>query len=178
MTKQKFIQPEAVLTEAGLAHGMKVADLGSGNGFFTLPAAKIAGDSGLVWAVDILDEALGHVTSSARLARLKNIRTQKFDLESFSPCGVPDLSCDFVVVGKVLSQLENTDNLIRQVWRILKTGGTVLALEWKKNHTRLGPAFETRLSGVQAKTFFVRQGFKFVRELEPDPYHYALLFQK
>jgi ubiquinone/menaquinone biosynthesis C-methylase UbiE len=178
MPKQKFIQPEKVLTEAGLASGMAVADLGSGNGFFTLPAAKAVGDRGLVWAVDILDEALGQVSSSARMERLKNIRTHKFDLESFNPCGVPDLSCDFVIVGKVLSQMKNTDNLVRQAWRILKTGGTVLILEWKKARTPLGPAFEGRLSAEKARECFVRQGFKFLREMEPDSYHYALVFQK
>jgi ubiquinone/menaquinone biosynthesis C-methylase UbiE len=178
MTKQKFVQPEDVLTEAGLAPGMAAADLGSGNGFFTIPAAKMVGDAGLVWAVDILDEALGHVTSAARMERLKNIRTHKFDLESFNACGVPDLSCNFVIIGKILSQIEGADNLVRQAWRMLKTGGTVLVLEWKKTRSPLGPDYESRLSQEQVKNLFVKQGFKYARELEPDPYHYALIFQK
>ena len=40
--KQNFVDPEKLLMKAGLSTGMKVADLGCGGGFFTLPAARMS----------------------------------------------------------------------------------------------------------------------------------------
>lgn len=178
MLKQKFLQPEKVLIEAGLRPSMVVADLGAGNGFFTIPASKIVGDRGEVWGVDILEEALGQIMSSARLHRCKNIRTHRCDLEIPGSCQIPDLSCDFVIVGKVLSQVKHPEVLVRGTYRILKTGGLILILEWKKEALALGPPVDLRLEDEKVSNFFVKQGFKFVQALETDQYHYGMVFQK
>lgn len=179
MTKTKFLDPEKLLLEAGLKPGMAVADLGSGHGFFTIPASRIVGDSGKVWAVDILEETLSKIMSLARLSRLNNIRTLRHDLESPAQARhIESLSCDFVIIGKVLPQLKSADGIIREAYRMLKTGGAVLMIEWKKERSKLGPAYETRLEPEDVKRLFCDQGFKYVSEFQPDIYHYALLLQK
>lgn len=178
VVKSKFLNPEKLLLEAGLKPGMQVADLGCGNGFFTLPAAAIAGDAGRVWAVDVLEESLSKIMSLARISGRKNIRTLCYDLDSASPSSIEPLSCDFAIIGKVLPQLTQPQNFIREIYRALKTGAWVLLVEWKKERTPLGPPYESRISTENAKQHFVKQGFKFARELAADNYHYALLLQK
>jgi ubiquinone/menaquinone biosynthesis C-methylase UbiE len=55
----QLIDSEEVFRHLHLAEGMAVADLGCGNlAHFVLPAAKAVGQSGLVYAVDILKTAL------------------------------------------------------------------------------------------------------------------------
>jgi ubiquinone/menaquinone biosynthesis C-methylase UbiE len=152
--------------------------LGCGNGFFTLPAAKIVGDSGKVWAVDVLEESLSKIMSLARLSRYKNVRTLHHDLESGQPSAIGDLSCDFAIVGKVLPQLRQTQNFIREIYRLLKTEGWILLVEWKKQQSPIGPAYETRIAEEAAVALFTKQGFKLVKSLPADSYHYALLLQK
>lgn len=178
MQTQTFLNPESLLVQAGLTRGMRVADFGAGNGFFSIPAAQIVGDQGAVWAVDILEEALGNIASGARLARRKNIRTLRCDLDDMQPCPIDDLSCEFAVIGKVLPQLEHPDRIVRQAWRILKTGGIVLVVEWKKGALGFGPAGDERLSSEEVQRYFTKQGFKFAQSLEGDAYHLALKFQK
>ena len=51
--RRKWQNPENVLAEIGLKSGMTFADIGCGQGFFTIPAAKIVGESGKVYASDI-----------------------------------------------------------------------------------------------------------------------------
>ncbi|HEY8273985.1 MAG TPA: methyltransferase, partial [Pseudolabrys sp.] len=58
-----FPKPAQILTLAGLAPGMDAVDLCSGDGWFTLPMAKIARH---VMAVDIDAKMLAH--ASTRLA--------------------------------------------------------------------------------------------------------------
>jgi len=176
--KQKFLNPEEILTDAGLQTGMTVADMGSGNGFFTIPAAQIVGDQGAVWAIDILEEALGQVASSARLNKLKNIKTMQCDLDSMGSCKIPELSCDFVIIGKVLPQMSKPETLVREAYRILKTGGKLVVVEWHKKSTPIGPPMEQRVGHKEAQDIFAKQGFRYLGGAQPDGYHYALLFQK
>lgn len=157
---------------------MTVADLGCGNGFFTLPAANIAGESGKVWAVDVLEEALSKVMSLVRINRYKNVRTLRYDLESGAASSIESLSCDFAVIGKVLPQLQQPQNFIREAYRMLKTGASVLLIEWKKQQTPIGPPFDARIAEEEARALFTKQGFKLAKELPADSYHYALLLQK
>lgn len=178
MLKQSFLNPEEVLHAAGLQRNMQVADLGAGNGFFSLPAAKIVGDRGQVWSVDILDEALGNLASKARLESRNNIRTQQCDLDTPESCDIPELSCDLVIVGKILTQMKNPQNLAQEAYRILKTGGKILVIEWKKESSVLGPPLDQRISHEEVKKLLTAQAFKFAGEIETDPYHYGLIFEK
>ncbi len=176
--KQKFLNPEKVLFQAGLRPGMTIADLGAGNGFFLLAAAKLVGEQGRALGVDILDEALGQIMAQARLVRLKNVRTMRCNLDLSVPSGLPQLSFDFAIVGKVLPQLKHPENLIRETYRVLKTGGLVLVVEWKKENSVFGPPPESSLDEAQVKEQFSKHGFNFVKELDSDKYHFALVFKK
>src|SRR5262245_8739409 len=50
--RQKFEQPEKVLDALDIRPGMTVADIGAGNGYFTLRLARRVKDTGKVLAVD------------------------------------------------------------------------------------------------------------------------------
>jgi ubiquinone/menaquinone biosynthesis C-methylase UbiE len=47
--RQKILPARKTLKEAGLKEGMTFADVGTGNGYFTFPAADIVGDEGKVF---------------------------------------------------------------------------------------------------------------------------------
>jgi SAM-dependent methyltransferase len=48
-----FVNPYRFLYEAGIKAGQKVLEVGFGSGFFTILAAKIVGERGTVYALDI-----------------------------------------------------------------------------------------------------------------------------
>ena len=56
-----FRDPYQVLNAAGLEPGQKVLEVGCGPGFFTIPAARIAGQEGSVLALDVNPLAVEHV---------------------------------------------------------------------------------------------------------------------
>jgi len=56
-----FVNPYRRLTQAGLGSGQRVLEVGCGPGFFTVPAAKITGEAGFVYALDINPAAIEHV---------------------------------------------------------------------------------------------------------------------
>lgn len=176
--KQKFLDPENLLKTAGLGPGMKLIDMGCGGGSFTIPAARMVGDRGQVWAVDIMEPVLENIASTARINHLKNIHTLRCDLDTMGSCKTPELICDFAMVSKVLPQLQHPEFLVRNIYRALKTGGKVLIVEWVKEAGNFGPPPEQRISKDEAGEYFAKQGFKFLGEIETDEFHYGLVFQK
>jgi len=50
-----FSDPKKNIEQMQLEHGMKIADLGSGSGFYSLEAARVVGDGGKVYAIDVYD---------------------------------------------------------------------------------------------------------------------------
>ena len=72
-TRREWYNPEEILQTIGLRSGMVFADIGCGDGFFSLLAAKIVGDKGKVYAVDTDDSAIERLKSKAKAENLKNI---------------------------------------------------------------------------------------------------------
>ena len=59
--RRELLPPEQTLINLGLHEGDVMADIGCGIGYFTIPASKIVGDSGKIFAMDILPEMLQDV---------------------------------------------------------------------------------------------------------------------
>ena len=53
--------PYRILNTAGLKKGQQVLEVGCGPGFFTIPASRIVGEEGHVYAVDINPLAVARV---------------------------------------------------------------------------------------------------------------------
>ncbi|MCL4357561.1 methyltransferase domain-containing protein [Patescibacteria group bacterium] len=72
--RRKRQNPEQILHNAGLKEGMCFMDIGCNNGFFTLPAAKIVGENGKIYAVDIDNDALNELKDKLLLKNISNVK--------------------------------------------------------------------------------------------------------
>ncbi len=66
-----FRNPYRLLEVAGIKSGQKVLEVGCGPGFFTIPAAKIVGEEGSIYAVDTHPLAIKKVKKRWRERELK-----------------------------------------------------------------------------------------------------------
>ena len=117
----KFINPQTVVAQMGLSAGQTVADFGSGSGFFAIAAAKMVGNSGVVYAVDVQQAKLTATFSAASQQGYKNIQIVQADLDQPIK-GIADASCDAVIMASVLHEIKSRDMLLKNAHRILKTG--------------------------------------------------------
>ncbi len=85
----QFIKPETILKQIGLQGGMQVADLGCGAGYFALPAARLVGSRGKVYAVDVQKSALAQVRKEAQSQGMHILSYDKYSR------GAKDWLCDF-----------------------------------------------------------------------------------
>lgn len=175
----KFLDPERTLFAAGLAAGQVVADLGAGSGFYALAAGKIVGDQGLVYAADILREALDHIAAEGRLKGIRNLKTLRVDLEQAHACAViPTGSVDLVILANILHQIKNQLAFVAESYRMLKTGGKVLVIEWNDQPGPIGPSVADRIHPEQVKKLIQQATLKDAGTVTADIYHYGLMFTK
>jgi ubiquinone/menaquinone biosynthesis C-methylase UbiE len=118
--------PYKILRAAGLKPGQKVVEVGCGPGFFTIPAANIVGNEGVVYAVDVNPRAIERVQKKTQSKGIKNVRTM---LTNASDTGLPEQSIDLAFMFGLPYIIGGQKNVIREIHRILKPGGI---LSYKK----------------------------------------------
>jgi ubiquinone/menaquinone biosynthesis C-methylase UbiE len=173
----KFINPQNVVAQMGLKNGQTVADFGSGAGFFAAAAAKMVGNTGTVYAVDVQQAKLTATHSAASQQGYKNVQIIQADLDQ-PITDIDDGSCDGVIMASVLHEVKNRSMLLQNAYRVLKTGGHLLAVEWKAQHTIFGPALEKRIPQEQLEQELASLGLQKIKSIPADMFHYALLFKK
>ena len=120
-----FRNPQRLLKAAGLKRGQKVLEVGCGPGFFTIPAAKIVGNEGFIYAVDVHPRAIERVKEKIEKEGIKNVKPI---LANASDTGLPDQSIDLAFIFGLLHVAGGLDDVISKVHCILKQGG-VLSFE-------------------------------------------------
>lgn len=73
-TREVVAQLEPIVAALGLKEGMVVADIGAGTGLFTTEIAKRVGDTGAVYAVDIVPSFLEKIRERVKASELSNVR--------------------------------------------------------------------------------------------------------
>src|SRR3712207_894119 len=71
--RETWQRPDDIIAALELASGSRVADIGAGDGFFTVRLARAVGPSGRVVAVDVQPKMLEALKQLARKEKLTNI---------------------------------------------------------------------------------------------------------
>ena len=120
-----FRNPQRLLKAAGLKPGQKVLEVGCGPGFFTIPAAKIVGNEGVVYAVDVHPLAIERVKEKIEKEGIKNVKPF---LANAADTGLPDKNIDLAFLFGLQYIAGGLEDVISEIHRILKDGG-VLSFE-------------------------------------------------
>lgn len=165
--------PEVVLSQIGLKPGDTLIDLGAGDGYFSLPAARIVGETGLVYALDFSAEAIDSLKAQIAEAGLKNIKTIVGNAEGIVLCS----GCvDVVLMANVLHDFEHPLKVLANARAMLKPRGVLADLDWKKEPQQIhGPPLAKRLSQDEATAILVEAGFKVVSSTLSGLFHYLIL---
>ncbi|HAR35897.1 MAG TPA: SAM-dependent methyltransferase [Acidobacteria bacterium] len=108
-----------ILEEVEIKPGDRVLDFGCGPGSYLLPLVEMVGPPGKIYALDINPLAIRMVRGLAERKQLKNIST----IHSDGPTGLPDDYLDVVLLYDVFHHLEQPQEVLRELHRILKPGG-------------------------------------------------------
>jgi ubiquinone/menaquinone biosynthesis C-methylase UbiE len=169
--RRKWQDPEAVLADIGLGPGQVFVDLGCGEGFFSIPASKIVGEQGRVYALDINSEAVESLHRFAEEHGLDNIVAQAGAAERRIMC---EGCADFVFFGIDLHDFSNPAAVLRNAMVTLKPDGKLIDLDWKKEETPVGPPLEIRFDQQKAVGLIEGAGFRVESVADHGPWHYLI----
>jgi ubiquinone/menaquinone biosynthesis C-methylase UbiE len=123
---------EALVNRIGVQKGMKVLDVGGGDGTTALPAAKLGAD---VLVVDIARNLVEAGNKRAAAAGLTNVKFQEGDATHLD--GLPDKSFDLVisVFGGMFAP--KPPEVANEMVRVTKPGGRIVMGNWIPNDPTL-----------------------------------------
>lgn len=123
---------EALVDAIGVSPGMKVLDLGCGDGTTAVPAARLGAD---VLGVDIASNLVQAGNARAKEAGLSNLRFQEGDASQLD--GLPDKQFDLVlsVFGAMFAP--RPFDVAREMVRVTRPGGRIVMGNWIPNDPTL-----------------------------------------
>ena len=127
-------QPERVVQALDIVPGARVADLGSGTGYFTFRLADATGQEGRVYAVDIDEQLVEYLAERAREEGYSQVAVVQAEPDDAK---LPDGGVDLVFTCNTYHHIGERDAYFRRLRASLRPGGRVAIVE-------LRPAWYTR----------------------------------
>ena len=178
MPARHFSNPAENVRRLGIREGMKVADLGSGSGAYTLALARLVGESGAVYAVDVQRDLLTRIQNQAQEKHYEHVYIVWANIEEAGSVSIRDALLDVVLLSNTLFQCDDKLTPLKEAWRILKPGGTLAIIDWSGSFGGMGPSANAVFTRNEAMLIATDNGFAFKRDFPAGEHHYGLLFVK
>ncbi len=124
--RDKQGEAQSVMDEAAVAPGMTVADIGAGEGYYTVRLAARVGEKGRVLAQDIDEGALRRLG-----ARIEREQVQNASIKQGAPDDprLPVGSFDRVFMIHMYHEIAEPYPFLWRLWPSLKPGGSVIVVD-------------------------------------------------
>lgn len=173
-----FLDPGKIMSEFDIQEGMSIADFGCGTGYFTILLGQKVGKDGKVYALDVQEPPLDSVRAKAKAAGLENIETVRANLEVLGGSRLPDNSQDMVLLANILFQSTKKAEIISESARVMKAGGRLIVIDWKRSAGGFGPPDELRTEQADMRALAPENIFSFQKDIDAGSFHYGMMFQK
>ena len=175
-----LIDSEKFFTLLNLKPDTFFLDLASGAGRYSIEVAgKLKGKgSGEVHAVDLWAEGIDSLNERIREQHLTNIHT--FIADITKPLPLPDSVYDVCLLATVLHDLQMPGRgvVLQEAARVLKPGGNMAVVEFKKIDYGPGPPIHIRLSETELEQQVTGNGFARIACEDLSEYTYSCVFTK
>jgi ubiquinone/menaquinone biosynthesis C-methylase UbiE len=124
-------QPEKVVQSLALKQGDRIADLGSGGGYFTFRFSQAVGPTGKVYAADVDREMLDYVGTRAKEDGHPNIETvaARYD----DPL-LPESGVDLIFTSNVYHHIASRVKYFADAAKYLRPGGRIAIVDFDGRH--------------------------------------------
>jgi ubiquinone/menaquinone biosynthesis C-methylase UbiE len=165
-------EAERLAALLGLAPGMRVADVGAGEGELALDFAARVGAGGRVYATELEAEQRDEIRAAAAEAGLANVEVIEAEVEA---TGLPTACCDAILLRHVYHHLTEPAAVGRDLLRALEPGARLVIVDFPptwylRPFTPEGVGEERSRHGIEPETALAELlalGFEKVAVVEP-----------
>jgi ubiquinone/menaquinone biosynthesis C-methylase UbiE len=173
--REKFEQPDKVLDALKIQPGMTVADVGAGNGYFTLRLARRVKDSGRVFAVDIQQGMLDQLEINRKQEGLKNI---ELVLSTPTDPRLPPAAIDLALLVDVYHEFQQPEEMVAGIRASLKSDGVLVLVEYRGEDPSVPIKPEHKMTVAQVLREIEPMGFRLRKKLDFLPWQHIFIFEK
>jgi ubiquinone/menaquinone biosynthesis C-methylase UbiE len=128
-------ESQRILSALGLATGMDAADVGAGEGRFTVALARKVGAGGRVFATEVDQAEIDKIEATVAAESLANVTVVLGDQQQ---TGLPAACCDAILLRLVYHHFTDPAAMRRSLWQALRPGGRIAVIDvppqpgWRK----------------------------------------------
>lgn len=164
--RRKLQPPEETALRHGIQPGMRVLEVGPGNGTYTLGAARQIGPEGELVTIDIEPKMIERINQRIAAEGMTNIEARVADVYELP---FEDQSFDLIYMIAVINEIPNMQRALKEFQRVLKPTGTLVFSELFMDPDY--PRAETLTQKVQAANFRLKEQIG-------NFFYYTLIFEK
>jgi ubiquinone/menaquinone biosynthesis C-methylase UbiE len=164
-----------MLRQLDIEPGQTVADLGCGNGFYTLKLARMVGPEGKVYAVDIQPQMLILLMRRAEKAGLENIVPV---LGSVVDPGLPEEQIDLILLVDAYHEFSHPEEMLARMRASLKPAGRVALAEFRAEDPKVPIKPLHKMSKRQILKEWRAGGFRLVGQFDELPWQHLMFFAR
>jgi len=125
-TRDRLGEAEDIMDRAGITPGMTVADIGAGEGYYTIRLSQRVGPNGRVLAQDILPRAIEKLGIRINRDHLDNVAIK---LGAADDPRLPGNSFDRVLMVHMYHEIEEPYAFLWRLWPALRGNGQVIVVD-------------------------------------------------
>ena len=128
VSESKAPEEDRILELLQLKPGASVADVGAGDGDYSVLLAREVGVLGRVLATEVEEDHYEDLITRAKDEQLPQLEAVLGDQESI---GLPPACCDAILLRKVYHHFEDPSAMGADLWRSLNPSGVLLVIDFK-----------------------------------------------
>jgi ubiquinone/menaquinone biosynthesis C-methylase UbiE len=162
-----------MLANLGVKRGMSICDMGCGNGFYAIQLAKMIGDEGHVYAVDIQPEMLKLLNRRADEQEVRNVSPI---LGTFTDPRLPKGKIDLILLVDVYHEFSHPEQMLAAMRDALSPTGLCALVEFRAEDENVPIKPEHKMTKEQILKEWPANGFTLVKEFENLPWQHLMFF--
>jgi ubiquinone/menaquinone biosynthesis C-methylase UbiE len=175
-TREKEEHCQALLEALDVQEGQRVADVGCGNGYYTLPLARAVGAEGKVYAVEIQAEYFEDLAARAEAAgiaaRIEPVLGTVIDPR------LGEDRLDWILRVDVYHEFSHPEYMLRALRRALKDEGLLVLVEFRLEDPSVPIKRLHKMSKEQILKELPPNGLRLVREFDQLPRQHVMFFER
>lgn len=172
-TRDEEENPRKLIDALQVKKGQTVADVGCGNGFYSLQLAKLVGPKGRVLAVDIQPEMLELLRQRADEAGIHNIQPI---LSSQADPKLPAGEVDLILLVDVYHEFSYPRRMLQAMRASLSHDGRIALAEYRMEDPTVPIKLLHKMTKQQIRKEYNANGLKLVREYDGLPWQHLMFF--
>jgi len=174
--RRSNMPPVETLKVLGLTSHDILADIGSGIGYFTIPAVEVIGIK-KAYALDTSEEMLSELKFRTKevpsaTSKIELVLTDEYDLK------LPQSTVTFALMVNVLHEIDDKPLFLEKINEITKAGGKLAIIEWMKILTESGPPLDHRIGLDETSETILNAGYQILSTHEFADQFYGVVAEK